>query len=191
MKKILDKVEAQTTRAAEIVRRLRNFIDRRDFERRSENPTKIIEEALALSVIGPSSRTTRTTLQLLPDAPDVNVDRVQIQQVLVNLIRNALEAMEGHPKRELTIASSAGDGAVTVTVRDSGPGIPAEVREKIFGAFVTTKQQGMGVGLSICKAIVENHGGRIWFESSAGNGTTFTFTLPVSEQAASEEAEDA
>lgn len=191
MRNILDKVEAQTTRAAEIVKRLRNFIDRRDFERRPENPTKIIEEALALGVVGPSTRAARITLQLMPDAPDVDVDRVQIQQVLVNLIRNALDAMEGQQKRELTIASTLESGNVKITVRDTGPGIPADLRDKIFGAFVTTKQQGMGVGLSICKAIVDNHGGRIWFESSETGGTTFSFTLPVYNEAPADREDDA
>lgn len=179
MKGILEKVEAQTARAADIVKRLRNFIDRRDAERRPENISQVIEEALALGMVGPASRATRTTLQLVTDCPDVDIDRVQIQQVLVNLIRNAIDAMEGQAKREVAIESSLADGYVTVAVRDSGPGISPEVRDKLFGAFVTTKEQGMGVGLSICKAIIENHGGRIWFEANPQGGTTFSFTLPV------------
>jgi two-component system sensor kinase FixL len=190
MQNVIEKIEAQTTRAAEIVKRLRNFIDRRDFERRPENLPTIIEEALALGMVGPSARSTRVSLQLLSDMPDVNVDRVQVQQVLVNLIRNALDAMDGHSKRELTISSGLDSGLVRIDVRDSGPGVSAEVREKIFGAFVTTKEQGMGVGLSICKAIVENHGGRIWFDSNAG-GTTFSFTLPIHSSNTGEAAIDA
>ena len=191
MKNILDKVEAQTNRAAEIVKRLRNFIDRRDFDRKPENPTKIVEEALALGIVGPSSRTARISLQLMPEAPYVDVDRVQIQQVLVNLIRNALEAMEGAPKRELVISSLLENGNVKIAVSDSGPGIPPDLRARLFGAFVTTKQQGMGVGLSICKAIVENHGGRIWFETAEAAGTTFSFTLPVFDEHLAESPIDA
>lgn len=191
MRNILEKVEAQTTRAAEIVKRLRNFIDRRDFERRPESPTKIIEEALALGVVGPSTRAARITLQLMLDAPNVDVDRVQIQQVLVNLIRNALDAMEGQQKRELAIASTLENDNVKIAVRDTGPGISADVRDKIFGAFVSTKPQGMGVGLSICKAIVENHGGRIWFETNESGGTTFSFTLPVYDDAVADREKDA
>jgi two-component system sensor kinase FixL len=179
MKGILEKVEAQTARAAEIVKRLRNFIDRREFERRPESAAQVIEEALALGMVGPASRTTRTVLQLVADCPDVEIDRVQIQQVLVNLIRNAIDAMEGQPRRELAIASSLEDGYVKVAVSDSGPGVSPDVRDKLFGAFVTTKEQGMGVGLSICRAIVENHGGKIWFEANPQGGTTFTFTLPI------------
>jgi two-component system sensor kinase FixL len=108
--------------------------------------------------------------------------------VLVNLIRNAIDAMEGQSRRELAITSSLSNGHVSVNVRDSGSGISPEVREKIFGAFVSTKEQGMGVGLSICKAIIENHGGRIWFEANPQGGTIFTFTLPIHEPAATSNA---
>jgi two-component system sensor kinase FixL len=180
---ILEKVEAQTSRAADIVKRLRAFIDRREIERRRENLNSVIEEALALGIVGPASRTTRVRLQLTPDLPDVNVDRVQIQQVIVNFVRNAVDAMGELPRRELSILSSIEGANVRVAVSDIGSGIAPEIAGKIFGAFVTTKEEGMGVGLSICKAIIENHGGRIGFKPNEGGGTTFHFTLPIADPA--------
>lgn len=176
----LEKAEAQTMRAADIVRRLRAFVDRRDVERRRESLNQVVEEALALAMVGPASRATRIRLELAADLPSVNIDRVQIQQVLVNLVRNAVDAMATLPQQDLTIASMVEDSAfVRVGVSDVGPGIAPDVAPRLFGAFVTTKQHGMGVGLSICKAIIESHGGRIWFEAGPAGGTVFHFTLPV------------
>ncbi len=181
---VLEKATAQTKRAADIVKRLRAFIDRRETERRQENLATLIDEALALGIVGQVGQATHVRLQLTAGLPRVNVDRVQIQQVIVNLLRNAVDAMEHQKNRELTI-SSAMDGAdlVHVSVSDIGPGISPEIADKLFGAFVTTKEEGMGVGLSICKAIVENHGGRIWFTPNDGGGTTFHFTIPIEEPA--------
>lgn len=175
---ILEKIEAQTIRAAEITKRLRAFVDRRDVARQDENLNKVIEEALALGVVGAASRSTRVHLQLAPDLPDVCIDRVQIQQVIVNLVRNAIDAMEGEARRELSIRSAMEGDVVRVSVADSGPGVAPEVAGKLFNAFVTTKEQGMGVGLSISRAIVESHGGRLGFTANDQRGTTFYFTLP-------------
>jgi two-component system sensor kinase FixL len=177
---ILEKIEAQTSRAAEIVKRLRAFIDRRAVEKKREDIATIIEEALALGMVGQEGKGTRVKLELSAGLPDVNVDRVQIQQVIVNLARNALDAMEGSPKRELSISSTVDSaGFVRIDVSDTGKGIAQEITGKLFGAFVTTKKEGMGVGLSISKAIIENHGGRIWVSANAPCGTIFHFTLPV------------
>ena len=109
------------------------------------------------------------------------IDKVQIQQVLVNLLRNAVEAMEeASVRRELEIeAAAAVDGMVAISVIDSGPGIASEVAERLFQPFVTTKTQGMGVGLSICRSIIEAHGGRLWMEPNPRGGTVFRFTVPV------------
>jgi two-component system sensor kinase FixL len=179
---IFEKVEAQAKRAADIIKRVRGFIDRREFERRSENLSTLIEEALALGVIGASARGARVHLNLEPTLPSVSVDRVQIQQVLVNLMRNSIDAMQKASQRELSIsAMRQDDNAVLISVADTGSGIAPEIANKLFGAFVSTKQEGMGVGLSICKAIIENHGGRIWHDASVTNGATFRFTLPIEE----------
>jgi two-component system sensor kinase FixL len=181
---IIEKAEAQTSRAAEIVKRLRTFIDRREVERRRENLVSLVEEAMALGLVGQAGRGTRIRLELPNGLPNVNVDRVQIQQVIVNLLRNASDAMENATRKDLTISAHAPDADfVRVAVSDTGPGIDPQIVEKLFSAFVTTKEEGMGVGLSICKAIVENHGGRIWFEANPSGGTTFQFTLPIDKEA--------
>ena len=106
------------------------------------------------------------------------VDRVQIQQVIANLVRNALEAMSSQPRRELTVATTARDpGYLEFVIADSGPGMPDEMLPNLFEPFLTTKPGGMGLGLSICKSIVEAHGGRIGYAPSLDGGATFTFTL--------------
>lgn len=179
MSGVLEKVEAQTNRAADILKRLRAFIDRREVEYKRENPRQVIEEALALGLVGPASRSVRLTLDIAPGLPDVTIDRVQVQQVIVNLIRNAVDAMDGAARRELFVSARADAGFVHVSVGDTGAGIPPDVAPRIFGAFVTTKAQGMGVGLSICKTIVEAHGGHIGFCPRDGGGTMFAFTLAV------------
>jgi two-component system sensor kinase FixL len=107
------------------------------------------------------------------------VDRIQIQKVLLNLIRNSVEAMEGPDVRELSVGTEMDDGAVLVSVADTGGGIPPEIETRLFQPFVTTKADGMGIGLSVCRTIVEAHGGRLWVEPNAGGGSVFRFTLPV------------
>lgn len=176
----LEKAEAQTNRAADIVKRLRAFVDRREIERQRESLNQILDEALALALVGPASGATRVQLNLAADLPRVKVDRVQILQVIVNLVRNAIDAMADVPQRVLTIASVAeNDDFVRLAIGDVGPGIAPDLVPRLFGAFVTTKEQGMGIGLSICKAIVEDHGGKIWFEPQAAGGTVFNVTLPI------------
>jgi two-component system, LuxR family, sensor kinase FixL len=178
---MLGKAEASATRAAEIMKRLRAFIDRREVERRNENANMMIEESLALGLVGPAGKSVGVRLELASDLPQVYVDRVQIQQVIVNLVRNAVDAMGGGPRRELRIRSAMdADNLVCIAVSDTGPGVSPEVADKLFGAFITTKTEGMGVGLSICKSIIDNHGGEISFANNANApGTTFRFTLPA------------
>ncbi|MBO9709552.1 MAG: PAS domain S-box protein [Caulobacter sp.] len=120
-------------------------------------------------------------LALAPDLPVIRGDRVQLQQVLINLMVNAIQAMEqpGVSRRDLTVRAGVQDGAVLVEVVDTGPGVPAERAGQLFNAFYTTKATGMGMGLSICKSIVEAHGGRIWVDPAEGGGSAFRFTLPV------------
>jgi two-component system sensor kinase FixL len=174
----LDKAADQAMRAGQVIRRLRDFVSRGESERRVENITKLVEEASALALVGVKDRGIRVQFQFAPGAGLVLADRVQIQQVLLNLIRNAMDAMESAPVRDLKIAvMPEGESHVRISVTDSGSGIAPEIAEQLFQPFITTKRQGMGVGLSISRTIVEAHNGRIWVEANPAGGTTFHFTL--------------
>lgn len=174
----MEKAADQTLRAGQIIRRLRDFVARGESEPRIENLPKTIEEAGVLALIGAAERGVRVRYRIDSDVDLVLADKVQIQQVLVNLMRNAIEAMQTSDRRELTVsAATTADGMVEVAVSDTGPGISPQVAERLFEPFFTTKAQGMGVGLSISRTIVEAHGGRIWVESSDKAGAIFRFTL--------------
>ena len=180
----MEKAAAQATRAGEIIRRLRQFVEKGDSERRSEDLNNVVEEASALALVGAKEHGVRVMLELAPDLPPIALDRVQIQQVVLNLVRNAVEAMSASEEPSLTIrtrrdAGRGPGGLAEVTISDTGSGLAQAVRDQLFHPFVTTKAGGMGVGLSICRSIVEAHGGRIWAEPNAKGGTSFTFTLPV------------
>jgi two-component system sensor kinase FixL len=169
----------QALRAGQVIRHLREFVSRGESERHIESLPKLIEEASALALVGAKEKGIRVSFQLDPVATSVLADRIQIQQVILNLIRNAIEAMQDSPRRELVVGTQAapGTGLVEVRVADTGTGIPPAIAAKLFEPFVTTKEHGMGVGLSICRTIVESHGGKIWVESEPGRGTAFRFTL--------------
>jgi len=169
----------QALRAGQVIRHLREFVSRGESERHIESLPKLVQEASALALVGAKEKGVRVSFRLDPDAPLVLADRIQIQQVLLNLIRNAIEAMQDRPRRELVVSTTAlpQDGLVEVCVRDTGTGLAPEVAAQLFQPFVTTKKHGMGVGLSICRTIVESHGGKIWAESKPSEGTAFRFTL--------------
>lgn len=174
----MDKAAEQSLRAGQIIRRLRDFVARGESERRVESVKKLIEEASALALVGVKEQGVRVRFQIDPGHDLVLVDKVQIQQVLLNLIRNAIEAMEQSPRRELLVASRPWSGdLVEVSVSDTGSGIAPEVASQLFQPFTTTKRYGMGVGLSISRSIVESHGGQITAEPNEGGGTIFRFTM--------------
>jgi two-component system, LuxR family, sensor kinase FixL len=174
----LDKAAEQALRAGQIIRRLRDFVARGESERRVESVKKLVEEASALALVGAKDQGVRVKFQFDPTVDLVLADKVQIQQVLLNLLRNAVEAMEGSQKRELAVSTASGkDGIVTIGVADTGSGIAPEVMSQLFQPFVTNKRHGMGVGLSISRTIVEAHGGQIEVEPNPGGGTIFRFTL--------------
>ncbi len=176
---ILENAAAQVVRATQIIRRLRDFVRKGESERRVEPVGKMIEEAAALALIGVRDSGVKVRLNIAPHLADASVDKIQVQQVIVNLVRNAVEAMVQCERRELTVsAAPGGDGAIEVAVVDTGPGIAPEIAERLFQPFVTTKPQGMGVGLSICRSIVEAHGGELRAEPNPGGGTIFRFSLP-------------
>ena len=140
---------------------------------------KLVEEASALALVGAKDRGVRVRFVFDPQGEFVLADKVQIQQVLLNLMRNAIESMEETKRRELVILTVASGEMIEVAVADTGAGIAAEIREQLFQPFVTTKRQGMGVGLSISRTIVEAHGGLIASRPNPGGGTIFSFTLPA------------
>jgi len=174
----VDKAAQQALRAGDIVRRLRDFVARGESERRVESLAKLVEEASALALVGAKEQGVRVRTQYDLDVDLVFADKVQVQQVLLNLMRNAIEAMAGSPRRDLILSTAAADGMALIAVADTGPGIDAEIAEQLFQPFVTSKPHGMGVGLSISRTIVEAHGGRIWTEPNPDGGTIFSFTLP-------------
>ncbi|HTG18416.1 MAG TPA: PAS domain S-box protein, partial [Reyranella sp.] len=178
------KAADQALRAGDIIRRLREFVARGESERRIESLPKLIEDASTLALIGARENGVEVSFRLDPNADLVLADRIQIQQVLVNLIRNAIEVMiESSNDRRLEIATVANsDDAVEVSVADTGAGLTQEVAQHLFQPFVTTKRKGMGLGLSICRTIVEAHGGKIWVEAPPSGGTIFRFTLRTARQ---------
>jgi two-component system, LuxR family, sensor kinase FixL len=174
----LERIASQTTRAREIVHRIREFVMKRDVQMRAENLSQVIDEAIALTRASVRGKRLAFTVQIVPAGSQVEIDKVQVQQVLFNLLRNAIEAMQEQPRRELVVAAnSTGGEMVEISVADTGPGLPKEVRERLFQPFVTTKPNGMGVGLSVCRSIVESHHGRLWADDKPGGGTVFRFTV--------------
>ena len=178
VREALDDAAKQAVRAGQIVRRLRDFIARGETETRIESLRSLITEANALALIGIKELGIDVRVTIDPRIDKVLVDRVQVQQVLVNLIRNAIEALSTCEERHLSIhAVPHGDDMVQVSVIDPGPGLDADVASKLFQPFISTKAGGMGLGLSICQTIVEAQGGRIWLDRPDGGGTAFCFTL--------------
>jgi two-component system sensor kinase FixL len=176
----MDRAAEQAIRAGQIIRRLRDFVSRGESEKRVESLSKLIEEAGALGLAGAREQNVQLRFNLNPQADLVLADRVQIQQVLVNLFRNALEAMANSARRELIVTNrKVGDDLIEVAVSDTGTGFHDDVIPNLFKTFFTTKDTGMGVGLSISRSIIEAHSGRMWAENNDAGGGTFRFTLPA------------
>lgn len=183
LQEAVEKAAEQALRAGDVIRRLRDFVARGESEHTVERLPTLIDDASSLALVGAREADVRVSYDLDPAAELVLTDRIQIEQVLLNLMRNAVEAMHGAPRRELHVATKARrDGMMEVGVIDTGPGLAPEVSGQLFQPFVTTKKHGMGVGLSICRTIVESHGGHIWAESPPGGGTAFRFTLRAVEK---------
>jgi C4-dicarboxylate-specific signal transduction histidine kinase len=181
IKEIVPKIDLQIRRAGEIVQRLRNFLAVRGGERVNETPKTLIADAVDL--LGTLDNTIKLETHIELGLPPVLVDRVQVQQVLVNLMRNALEAMKDKPQRRLILRASVMAGRkVKISIEDNGSGLPDQVARNLFKPFVSSKRSGMGVGLSICHTIITAHGGQIWADSTP-KGATFHFTLPAAHEA--------
>src|SRR5262249_3958320 len=183
----LDRSSAQALRAGDVIKRLREFVAKGETEHTIENPATLLEEAAALALVGAREQGVRVSLRCDHDLPDIVVDKIQIQQVALNLIRNAIEAMETTSRRELTIGVTQQKDSAFFFVTDTGTGIAPEIAQQLFQPFVTSKANGMGVGLSICRTIIEAHGGRIAARGNEGGGTVFEFTLPFTEPEADNE----
>jgi two-component system sensor kinase FixL len=175
---VLAETTKQTLRAGHIIRQLREFVARGETEKRPENLSKLLEEAGALALVGAREEGIKTVFRFASHTDTVLVEKVQVQQVLLNLMRNAIEAMQGCERKELLVTTSVPNGnMITVSVADTGSGLAKEIAERLFQPFMTTKPAGMGVGLSISKRIVEAHGGEMWVEQNPSGGTIFRFTL--------------
>ncbi|WP_432420032.1 PAS domain-containing sensor histidine kinase [Nitratireductor mangrovi] len=182
MRDALEETASQSLRAGQIIRHLREFVTRGETEKQPEDIRKLVEEAGALALVGSRELGVRTLFDFQDGPVSVMIDRVQIQQVLINLIRNALEAMKDSERRELSVhvGASAG-GGILVEIADTGGGVSDEVVDQLFKPFTTSKPGGMGIGLSISKRIVEAHGGELTMRPNERGGATFSFTLPAIE----------
>jgi two-component system sensor kinase FixL len=175
----LDNAAQQALRAGQIIRRLREFVARRDGERSVEDLSRLVQETSALALIGVKEHGIAVRTDYAARRHQVLVDKVQIQQVLFNLMRNAMEAMEGCPRKDLAVSTADAEGMLAVRVADTGSGIAPEMMDQLFQPFATSKPNGMGIGLSISRNIIEAHGGRLWAEPNPGGGAVFCFTLPA------------
>ena len=179
VREALEAAENAALRAGHIVKRLRELVAKGNVSPRPERLAKVIQDASLIAFLDAHLLGASHRIELDPEAEWVEVDPVQIQQVVINLVRNALEAMEGQPRREIVIRTKLlSKGTAEVSVADTGAGIAAEVREALFSPFQSTRVEGMGIGLSISRTIIEAHGGRIWAEDAPGGGTVFRFILP-------------
>jgi two-component system sensor kinase FixL len=177
---LLEKTLQQASRAGQIIRRLRQFIAKGETERTLEDLNAVVEEASALALIGAGGKGIAARRQLKKGLPPVLLDKIQIHQVITNLIRNSIDALEGVAQREIVISTDrADDHAVEIAIADTGPGLAPEIADKLFHPFVTTKPTGLGIGLSVCRSIVDAHGGRLWASDNPGGGTIFHVSLPT------------
>jgi two-component system sensor kinase FixL len=178
--KAIEQAAAQIRRVGDTVRRIREFARKKTPDLEFEDINRIIEEANAIAAVGTKAKNIRTIFDLSAQHPKTRVDRIQIQQVIMNLVRNAMDAMTDFDRRELVLQSRINEaGEIEISVLDSGPGIAETVVKRLFTPFMTTKSDGTGLGLAICRSIVEAHGGRLWHEKSPLGGAAFKFTLPA------------
>uniref|UniRef100_UPI0023311F6A sensor histidine kinase n=1 Tax=Candidatus Phyllobacterium onerii TaxID=3020828 RepID=UPI0023311F6A len=181
----MESMVADAKRASEIIKNLRALSKKSSPVASHVNLNEVLEETVALVQREIDINRVSLEFALAADLPQVCGDRVQLQQVILNLVLNAIQAMSQASEniRKLLIESIADERAALVKIHDSGPGLTPETREKLFSAFYTTKPDGMGMGLSICRSIVTAHGGSITANSLQGAGTTFEFTIPVKTEA--------
>ncbi|MGD0866258.1 MAG: ATP-binding protein [Rhizomicrobium sp.] len=171
--------QEQTHRAGDIIKNLRNIVEKRESRRTPQNLGNVVKESLSVVLFGAADAKIEVEMNIDPKIPDVLIDKIQIQQILVNLARNSMEAMSDTKECKLTVTACLGEpGFAKVTVQDTGPGLPKDVLDRLFQPFVTTKGSGMGLGLMICQTLAEANGGRIWYVEDLPVGTGFGFSVP-------------
>jgi two-component system sensor kinase FixL len=186
----MGKAVEQAARAGQIIRRLREFIRKGETDRTTTDLNQIIREASALGLVGAREAGVTVHFDLAMALPAIMIDPIQIQQVILNLVRNSVDALAQVDRKEIAIRSlKAEDGFVKMVVSDTGPGLAKEIGDKLFEPFVTTKASGMGIGLSISRSIIDAHGGRLWAEPNEGGGVSFQFTLPIAAKAEGEDGQ--
>ena len=184
VKGALKDIVSDDLRAGEVMRRLRAYVVKGDVKSEPIQVNELVNDVLSLVRNDANLHKLKITTDLASELPEVQGDPVQLQQVLINLVLNGGQAMKAMPSSGLLVirTSLMDKGEIKISVTDSGPGIDEEFAERIFDAFFTTKREGMGMGLSICRSIVNAHGGRIWMEPRAEGGSTFSFSLPIRER---------
>ncbi len=179
---LIEKAVAQAERAGQIIQHLRRFIARGETERTAEEIGSVVHDAANLALIGASERGIAATFDLAQGLPLVMIDKIQIQQVIINLVRNSVDALSETGHGEITIRTRrAGPDSVEIEVSDTGPGLDDEVARRLFQPFVTTKPGGIGIGLSICRSIADAHDGKLWATGNPGGGTIFHLALPLAD----------
>jgi C4-dicarboxylate-specific signal transduction histidine kinase len=170
---------AQTERAGKIIKHLKELISKKEFERSMLDINSVIRDSIQFLEHDLRQSMILVTLDVSP-LPPVRANKIEIEQVLTNLIRNAIDSMYSAQRRELHIVTRAIEsGVVLVKVSDTGKGIAAEDMDRVFDAFHTSKKDGLGLGLAICRSLIENYGGKIWVEQKEDEGSEFNFTLSV------------
>lgn len=178
----MGKVSNEARRAGEIIKWMRSFIQKAEPRTARLNVNAAVQEALDLLRHDVQSQGIKVKFELATSLPLTIADKIQVQQIVLNLVRNSMEAMNGHncAHRDLTIRTlNLSDDTIEVSIQDSGHGVPANILENIFDSFFTTRTDGLGLGLSICRSLVEVHGGQLWVTAGTGTGATFHFTIPV------------
>ncbi len=177
----LRKTAQQTQRAGRIIRRVHDFVRKSEPTRTPVRMNAVVEEAMGFADAEARKRRVRIHASLAQDVPEIRADPLLLQQVVLNLLRNAMDAMAAIPpeRRDILVATESAGSTVTVSISDRGCGIPPDIRDQLFQPFFTTKAEGMGMGLNICRSIMELHRGRVWAESNPQGGTVFSFSLPV------------
>ena len=177
----LDKTAKQAQRAAAVIRRIREFVKRSAPERRHTTVEAILADAVGLAEIAAKRQRVTIATRVAPGLPVLNVDPILIEQVLLNLMKNGIDAMKDEPRRGLTLSVARRGDQIEFAVADQGPGLSLEMESRLFEPFYTTKSEGMGMGLNICRSIIESHAGRLWVEPNLPRGCIFRFVLPTLE----------